>query len=53
MTVSHSGASTASPTPDWLTAGYARRILDAIAFPGDGPPTAALSPEATAGETTS
>ena len=53
MTVSQPGASAASPTPDWLTAGYAQRILDAIAFPGDGPPQPPLSPDGTAGETTS
>ncbi|MFT8885821.1 hypothetical protein [Acetobacter papayae] len=53
MTVSRSGASTASPTPNWLTADYARRILGAIAFPGDGPPTAPLSPDATTREATS
>lgn len=46
MTVAPSISKKAPPTPDWLTSGYAQRILDAIAFPGDEPPIAVSPPEA-------
>lgn len=47
MTVTQSISKKASSTPEWLTSGYAQRILDAVAFPGDEPPIAVLSPDAT------
>lgn len=45
MPDTQSVAKKASPTPEWLTSGYAQRILDAITFPGDAPPIAVSSPE--------
>lgn len=53
MTAAQSQASRASPAPDWLTPGYARRILDPVTFPGDMPPAVPVSPETTREEATS
>lgn len=53
MTAPQSQASRASPTPQWLTPAYARRILDPITFPGDVPPAAVVPPATAAGEATS
>lgn len=47
MPVTQSIAKKASSTTEWLTSGYAQRILDAIAFPGDEPPIAVPSPDTT------